>query len=125
MAKITKEQFIESLKEMSLLEVKEWVDALKEEFGVDPTAVAVAGPAAAAAPAEEEGPKNVSVVLTSAGASKVAVIKVVRDLLGVGLIEAKQLVDAAPKAIKENITPEEAEPIKKKFEEAGATVEIK
>ena len=124
MAKITKEQFVESLKEMSLLEIKEWVDALKEEFGVDPTAVAVAGPAAAA-PAEEEGPKNVSVVLTSAGASKVAVIKVVRDLLGVGLIEAKQLVDAAPKAIKENITPEEAEPIKKKFEEAGATVEIK
>ena len=125
MSKITKEQFIESLKEMSLLEIKEWVDALKEEFGVDPTAVAVAGPAAAAAPAEEEGPKNVSVVLTAVGASKVAVIKVVRDLLGVGLIEAKQLVDAAPKPIKENITPEEAEPIKKQFEDAGATVEIK
>jgi len=125
MAKITKEQFIESLKEMSLLEIKEWVDAMKEEFGVDPSAVAVAGPAQAAAPQEEEGPKTVSVVLTSCGASKVAVIKVVRDLLGVGLIEAKQLVDAAPKAIKENISPEEAEPIKKQFEEAGATIEIK
>ena len=125
MAKITKEQFIESLKEMTLLEVKEWVDAMKEEFCVDPTAVAVAGPAQAAAPVEEEGPKNVSVILTGVGASKVAVIKVVRDLLGVGLIEAKGIVDAAPKAIKENITPEEAEPIKKQFEDAGATVEIK
>lgn len=125
MAKITKEQFIESLKEMTLLEVKEWVDAMKEEFGVDPTAVAVAGPAQAAAPVEDEGPKNVSVILTGVGASKVAVIKVVRDLLGVGLIEAKGIVDAAPKAIKENITPEEAEPIKKQFEDAGATVEIK
>jgi len=122
---ITKEKFIESLKEMTLLEVKEWVDAMKEEFGVDPTAVAVAGPAAAAAPAEDEGSKTVSVILTNAGASKVAVIKVVRDLLGVGLIDAKAMVDAAPKAIKENITPEEAEPIKKQFEEAGATVEIK
>lgn len=125
MAKITKEQFIESLKEMTLLEIKEWVDAMKEEFGVDPSAVAVQGPAQAAAPAEEEGPKNVSVILASVGASKVAVIKAVRDLLGVGLIEAKGIVDAAPKPIKENITPEEAEPIKKIFEDAGATVEIK
>ena len=125
MAKITKEQFIESLKEMSLLEIKEWVDAMKEEFGVDPTAVAVSGPAQAAAPAEEEGPKNVSVILKSAGASKVAVIKVVRTLLGLGLIEAKAVVDAAPKAVKENITPEEAEPIKKQLEEAGAEVEVK
>ncbi len=125
MAKITKEQFIESLKEMTLLEIKEWVDAMKEEFGVDPSAVAVQGPAQAATPAEEEGPKNVSVILASVGASKVAVIKAVRDLLGVGLIEAKGIVDAAPKPIKENITPEEAEPIKKIFEDAGATVEIK
>ena len=125
MSKITKEQFIESLKEMTLLEIKEWVDAMKEEFGVDPSAVAVAGPQQAAAPQEEEGPKNVSVILTAVGASKVAVIKAVRDLLGVGLIEAKGIVDAAPKAIKENITPEEAEPIKKQFEDAGATVEIK
>ena len=125
MAKITKEQFIESLKEMTLLEVKEWVDAMKEEFGVDPTAVAVAGPAQAAAPAEEEGPKEVSVILESAGQSKVAVIKVVRTITGLGLIEAKGIVDAAPKAVKENVKPEEAEILKKQLEEAGATVTIK
>ena len=126
MAKLTKEEFIESLKEMTLLEVKELVDAMKEAFGVDPTAVAVAGPAqAAAAPTEEEGPKEVSVILTSAGASKIPVIKVVRTVLGLGLVEAKAIVDAAPKAVKEKIQPEEAEAIKKQLEEAGATVEIK
>lgn len=126
MAKLTKEEFIESLKEMTLLEVKELVDAMKEAFGVDPTAVAVAGPAQAqAAPAEEEGPKEVSVILTSAGASKIPVIKVVRTVLGLGLVEAKAIVDAAPKAVKEKIQPEEAEAIKKQLEEAGATVEIK
>ncbi len=124
MAKITKEEFIESLKEMSMLEIKGLVDAMKEAFGVDPTAVAVAGPAQAA-PAEEEGPKDVSVILKEAGASKVAVIKVVRTLLGIGLIDAKAIVDAAPKAIKENVKPDEAEAIKKQFEEAGAIVEIK
>ena len=111
---------------MTLLEVKELVDAMKEAFGVDPTAVAVAGPAQAqAAPAEEEGPKEVSVILTSAGASKIPVIKVVRTVLGLGLVEAKAIVDAAPKAVKEKIQPEEAEAIKKQLEEAGATVEIK
>ena len=126
MSKLTKEEFIESLKEMTLLEVKELVDAMKEAFGVDPTAVAVAGPAqAAAAPAEEEGPKEVSVILTSAGASKIPVIKVVRTVLGLGLVEAKAIVDAAPKAVKEKIQPEEAEAFKKQLEEAGATVEIK
>ena len=126
MAKLTKEEFIESLKEMTLLEVKELVYAMKEAFGVDPTAVAVAGPAQAqAAPAEEEGPKEVSVILTSAGASKIPVIKVVRTVLGLGLVEAKAIVDAAPKAVKEKIQPEEAEAIKKQLEEAGATVEIK
>jgi len=125
MAKITKEDFIASLKEMSMLEIKEWVDAMKEAFGVDPTAVA-AGPAqAAAAPVEDEGPKMVSVILTGAGSAKVAVIKVVRTALGIGLIEAKTLVDAAPKAVKENITPEEAEALEKQLVEAGATVEIK
>ncbi|MCB9498310.1 MAG: 50S ribosomal protein L7/L12 [Bacillales bacterium] len=121
---MTKEEFIESLKEMSMLEIKGLVDAMKEAFGVDPTAVAVAGPAQAA-PAEEEGPKDVSVILKEAGASKVAVIKVVRTLLGIGLIDAKAIVDAAPKAIKENVKPDEAEAIKKQFEEAGAIVEIK
>ena len=126
MSKFTKEEFIEGLKEMSLLEIKELVDAMKEAFGVDPTAVAVAGPAqAAAAPAEDEGPKEVSVVLESAGASKVAVIKVVRTITGLGLIEAKGIVDKAPTPVKEKIAPEEAENIKKQLEEAGATVSIK
>jgi large subunit ribosomal protein L7/L12 len=126
MAKFTKEEFIEGLKEMSLLEIKELVDAMKEAFGVDPTAVAVAGPAqAAAAPAEEEGPKEVSVILENAGASKVAVIKVVRTITGLGLIEAKGIVDKAPTPVKEKIAPEEAENIKKQLEEAGATVSIK
>lgn len=125
MAKFTKEEFIEGLKEMTLLEIKDLVDAMKEAFGVDPTAVAVAGPAQAAAPAEEEGPKEVSVILESAGASKVAVIKVVRTITGLGLIEAKGIVDAAPKAVKENVKPEEAEILKKQLEEAGATVTIK
>jgi large subunit ribosomal protein L7/L12 len=126
MAKFTKEEFIEGLKEMSLLEIKELVDAMKEAFGVDPTAVAVAGPAqAAAAPAEEEGPKEVSVILENAGASKVAVIKVVRTITGLGLIEAKGIVDKSPTPVKEKIAPEEAENIKKQLEEAGATVSIK
>ncbi len=125
MAKFTKEEFIEGLKEMTLLEIKDLVDAMKEAFGVDPTAVAVAGPAQAAAPAEEEGPKEVSVILESAGQSKVAVIKVVRTITGLGLIEAKGIVDAAPKAVKENVKPEEAEILKKQLEEAGATVTIK
>ena len=125
MAKFTKEEFIEGLKEMTLLEIKDLVDAMKEAFGVDPTAVAVAGPAQSAAPAEEEGPKEVSVILESAGQSKVAVIKVVRTITGLGLIEAKGIVDAAPKAVKENVKPEEAEILKKQLEEAGATVTIK
>ncbi|MCR5741898.1 MAG: 50S ribosomal protein L7/L12 [Gammaproteobacteria bacterium] len=125
MAKFTKEEFIEGLKEMTLLEIKDLVDAMKEAFGVDPTAVAVAGPAQAAAPAEEEGPKEVSVILESVGASKVAVIKVIRTITGLGLMEAKAIADGAPKAVKENVKPEEAETIKKQLEEAGATVNVK
>lgn len=126
MAKFTKEEFIEGLKEMTLLEIKDLVDAMKEAFGVDPTAVAVAGPAQAAAPQEEEGPKEVSVFIENAGASKVAVIKVVRALTGLGLMEAKAAVEAGPaQAVKENVKPEEAEEIKKQLEEAGATVIIK
>ena len=91
MAKLTRDEFISSLKEMSILEIKELVDAMKEEFGVDPSAVAVAGPAAAAA--VEEGPSKVNVVLTAAGANKIAVIKLVRDLTGLGLKEAKDIAD--------------------------------
>ena len=126
MAKINAQEFIESLKEMTILEVKELIDAMKKEFGVDPSAVSAAPvAAAAAAPEEEQGPKEVNVILTSCGPSKVSVIKVVRELTGLGLIEAKNLVDAAPKAIKEKVKEDEAKEIAKKLTDAGATVEIK
>ena len=121
MAKLTKEVFIESLKEMTILEIKELVDAMKEEFGVDPSAVAVA---AAPAAAVEEGPSKMNVVLTAAGANKLAVIKIVRDLTGLGLKEAKEIADNGGN-VKEGIDKEEAEKIKAQFEEAGATVELK
>ena len=123
MAKLTKEEFISSLKEMNLLEIKELVDAMKEEFGVDPSAVAVAAPGAAAQ--EDAAPSTVTVSITDAGATKVAVIKVVREITGLGLKESKDLVDNAGSAIKENISVEEANEIKAKLEEAGATVEVK
>ncbi len=121
MAKLNKDDFIASLKEMTILEVKELVDAMKEEFGVDPSAVAVA--AAPAAGAVEEGPTSVTVTLTSAGATKIPVIKVIRDITGLGLKEAKDIADNGG-AVKENISKEEAEEIKAKLEEAGASVEI-
>ena len=124
MAKLTKEEFISSLKEMNLLEIKELVDAMKEEFGVDPSAVAVAVPGAAGA-AEDAAPSTVTVSITDAGATKVAVIKVVREITGLGLKESKDLVDNAGSPIKENISVEEANEIKAKLEEAGATVEVK
>ncbi len=123
MAKLTKEEFISSLKEMNLLEIKELVDAMKEEFGVDPSAVAVAAPGAAAT--EDAAPSTVTVSITDAGAAKVAVIKVVREITGLGLKESKDLVDNAGSPIKENISVEEANEIKAKLEEAGATVEVK
>lgn len=121
MAKLTRDEFISALKEMSILEVNELVEAMKEEFGVDPSAVAVAGPAAAAV---EEGPSKVNVVLTAAGANKIAVIKLVRDLTGLGLKEAKDIADNGGN-VKEGIDKEEADKIKAQFEEAGATVELK
>ena len=124
MAKITKEEFISSLKEMNLLEIKELVDAMKEEFGVDPSAVAVAAPGAAGAQ-EDAAPSTVTVSITDAGSAKVAVIKVVREITGLGLKESKDLVDNAGSPIKENISVEEANEIKAKLEEAGATVEVK
>ena len=125
MAKINKEEFIAGLKEMTILEIKELVDAMKEEFGIDPSAVAVAAPGAGAGAAEAAEPTEVSVILENAGATKIAVIKVVREITGLGLKEAKDLVDAAPKAIKENIKPEEAKEIAAKLTEQGATVSIK
>ena len=120
MAKLTRDEFISSLKEMSILEIKELVDAMKEEFGVDPSAVAVAGPAAAAV---EEGPSKVNVVLTAAGANKIAVIKLVRDLTGLGLKEAKDIADNGG-TVKEGVDKAEADELKAKFEEAGATIEL-
>lgn len=122
MAKFTKEEFISGLKEMTILEVKELVDAMKEEFGVDPSAVAVA--AAPAAVEAEEGPSSVNVVLVSAGANKIAVIKLVRDITGLGLKEAKDIADNGG-VVKENVSTDEAKEVKAKFEEAGATVELK
>lgn len=123
MAKLTKEDFIASLKEMTLLEIKELVDAMKEEFGVDPSAVAVAAPAAGAAGADA-APSVVTVSIADAGAGKVGVIKVVREITGLGLKESKDIVDQNG-VVKENISVDEANEIKAKLEEAGATVEVK
>jgi len=120
MAKLTKESFIESLKEMTILEVKELVDAMKEEFGVDPSAVAVAAPAAGAV---EEGPSTKTVVLKSAGGNKIAVIKIIKEITGLGLVEAKALADNGGN-LKENIPADEAEAIKTQLTEAGAEVEL-
>jgi large subunit ribosomal protein L7/L12 len=123
MAKLTKESFIESLKEMSLLEIKELVDAMKEEFGVDPSSVAVAAPVAAGA-AEESGPSTVTVTLVNAGLAKINVIKVIKEITGLGLADSKAIADNGG-AVKENISVDEANEIKAKLEEAGAEVEVK
>ena len=122
MAKLTRDEFIGSLKEMTLLEIKELVDAMKEEFGVDPSAVAVAAPAAGAQ--ADDTPSTVTVSIADAGAAKVGVIKVVKEITGLGLKEAKDIVDANG-VVKENIPVAEAEEIKAKLEEVGATVEVK
>jgi large subunit ribosomal protein L7/L12 len=124
MAKINVQEFIDSLKEMTILEIKALIDAMKEEFGIDPSAVSAA-PVQAAVEEEEQGPKEFDVVITSPGQSKVAVIKVVREITGLGLIEAKKLVDESPKAIKEKVKEDEAKQIAQKLTEAGATVELK
>ena len=125
---LTTEKWIEELKSISVLELSERIKALEEEFGVSATAVAAAAPAAAAggdgAGAEEES-GTVDVVLTSAGEKKIQVIKAVRAATGLGLKEAKALVDAAPKAIKEGLEREEAEKLKADLEEAGGEVELK
>jgi len=120
-------EILEKIEALTLLEAAELVKAMEEKFGVSvaaPVAVAAAAPAAAGAAAEEEA-TEVNVVLVSAGANKIAVLKEVRAITGLGLKEAKDLVDAAPKAIKEGVKKEEAAEIKKKLEEAGATVEVK
>ena len=127
--KVSTEDWIEELKSISVLELSERIKALEEEFGVSATAVAAAAPAAAGAPAGdgggEEEASTVDVVLTEVGGQKVPVIKVVRAATGLGLKEAKAMVDEAPKAIKEGIEREEADKLKAELEEAGATVELK
>ena len=121
------ETILESIEKLTLLEAAELVKAMEEKFGVSaaaPVAVAAAAPAAGAAEAAD-APSEVSVILTTAGDAKIPVLKVVREITGLGLKEAKDLVDGAPKPIKEGIKPEEAKDIKAKLEAAGATVEIK
>ena len=123
MAKLSTKEIIDSIKEMTILEVKDLVDAMKEEFGVDPSAVAVAAAPVAGA-AQEEGPSAVDVVLASAGANKIAVIKLVRDITGLGLKEANDIADNGG-VVKEKVSTDEANEMKAKFEEAGATIELK
>ena len=115
---------IEEVKTLSVLELNELVKALEEEFGVSAAAVAAAPAAGAAAPAAEEK-SDFDVVLTSFGDAKMAVIKAVKDICGLGLKEAKELVEAAPKAIKEGVAKAEAEELKAKLDEAGAKIELK
>ena len=123
------EAILESIEKLTLIEASELVKAMEEKFGVSaaaPVAVAAAPAAGAAdAAAADDAPSEVTVVLASAGANKIPVLKLVREITGLGLKEAKDLVDGAPKPIKENVKKEEADELKKKLEEAGATVEIK
>lgn len=123
MAKLNKDEVIASLKEMNMVEIMEIVKAVEEEFGVK--AAAAAAPAAGGAAAANEGPSEVTVVLKSFGTAKVACIKAVQAITGLGLMEAKKLVDSAPVAVKEKISPTEAEAIKKQLVDAGAEVEVK
>ena len=122
--KMTREDIIQAIKEMSVLELNELVKACEEEFGVSAAApVAVAGAAVAGGAAEEK--TELDVVLANAGSQKIKVIKVVRELTGLGLKEAKEIVDGAPKTLKEAVSKEEAEDIKAKLAEVGAEVEVK
>ncbi len=122
------ESILESIEKLTLIEAAELVKAMEEKFGVSaaaPVAVAAAPAAGAADAAADAGASEVTVILASAGANKIPVLKIVREITGLGLKEAKDLVDGAPKPIKENVKKEDAEAIKKQLEEAGATVEIK
>ena len=119
---MNKEEMIEEIKKMTVVELADLVKAIEEEFGV--SAAAVAAPAAGAAGAAAEEKSSFNVVLKDAGANKIQVIKVVRDATGLGLKEAKDLVDGAPKAVKEGANKDEAEEIKAKFEAVGAVVEL-
>ena len=123
MAKINHEDILAYLEEASILELNDLVKAIEEKFGV--TAAAPVAVAAEPAEAADQGPTSVSVILSSFGEAKTAVIKVVKEITGLGLVEAKGLVDKCPSPIKENISVEEAEEIKKKLVDAGASVEVK
>ncbi len=123
MAKLSQEDILAYLEEATILELNDLVGAIEEKFGVV-AAAAVAAPAAGGE-AAAEGPSEVTVTLTDVGGTKVAVIKAVREITGLGLVDAKKLVDGAPAAIKENIDPEEAEKIKEQLMAAGASVEVK
>ena len=125
MAKLTTAEFIEAIKELSVLELNELVKACEEEFGVSAAAGVVVAAAGAGEAAAAEEKDEFDVELTSAGASKVKVIKVVREITGLGLKEAKAVVDEAPKVIKEAVSKAEAEEIKAKLEAEGAAVELK
>ncbi len=118
-------KFIEEIKALTVIELSELVKALETEFGVSASAMAVAAPAAGAAVAEVEEQTEFTVILTEAGATKINVIKAVREITGLGLKEAKDMVDTAPKAIKENISKEDAAIVATKLKDAGATVEVK
>ena len=125
---MTREELVKAIEEMSVLELSELVKELEEKFGVSAAAPAMmmAAPAAgAAAPAAEEEKTEFDVVLKDHGANKIGVIKVVREITGLGLKEAKELVDGAPKTVKEGVSKDEAEDMKKKIEEAGGAVELK
>ena len=125
---LTKDQILDAVKQMSVLELSELVKAFEEEFGVSaaPVAAVAAAPVAGAAAAEEAEEKTAfDVILVSAGEKKIPVLKVVREVTSLGLKEAKELVDNAPKPVKEGIKKEEADELKAKLEEAGATVEVK
>lgn len=123
MAKLTAKDIIETIKEMTILELKELNDLMKDELGIDPSAIAVAAPAAGGAAADDSASATKTVVLKDAGAQKIAVIKVIREITGLGLVEAKGLADNGGN-IKENVAADEANDIKAKLEEAGATVEL-
>jgi large subunit ribosomal protein L7/L12 len=125
MAKLTKEEIIASVKEMTVVELNDLVKAIETEFGVTAAAVAAAPAAAADDAGAKKGPAEVTLTLKSAGAQKVAVIKAVQAITGLGLMDAKKLVDATPSKIKEKISPVEAEEHKKALVAAGAEVEIK
>ncbi|AVP54740.1 50S ribosomal protein L7/L12 [Clostridium tetani] len=121
---MTKEDIIQAIKEMTVLELNELVEACEEEFGVSAAApVAVAGAVAGAGAAEEKS--EFEVVLANSGSQKIKVIKAVREITGLGLKEAKEIVDGAPKTLKEGVAKEEAEEMKAKLEEVGATIELK